>query len=208
MRPVRLFLLLTLWLLLSACSPSQQPLPLLSHDAVILAFGDSLTYGSGAAADQSYPAILEAITGRQVINAGVPGEISATGLERLPGLLDRYRPDLLLLCHGGNDMLRRQDIAQMENNLQQMIQLARERDIPVVLLSVPAPSISGAVLGLSGAAEYRRLARANGIPLEEDIIARVLSDQQLKSDQIHPNAAGYRQMAEAVYSLLQKAGAL
>ena len=92
--------LLLLAIGLGACSDSKPQLPLLSADAVILAFGDSLTFGTGANSEHSYPAELARLTGLTVINAGIPGEVTAQGVRRLPALLDRYKPQLLLLCHG------------------------------------------------------------------------------------------------------------
>jgi lysophospholipase L1-like esterase len=195
---------LLLCLLLGACSQPIPQLPPLAEDARLLAFGDSLTYGSGAASGAGYPERLAVLSGRSVINAGKPGELSAQGLERLPGLLDLHRPQLLLLCHGGNDLLRKYPPAGIAANLERMVRLSRERGIPVVLLAVPRP----ALLGLDSAELYGRLAEVLQLPLEEGVIAEVLSDPALKSDRIHPNAEGYRRMADAVYRLLQRAGAL
>ncbi len=194
--------LLFLWL--TACSDSVPPLPALPADATILAFGDSLTYGSGAAHDQSYPSVLEELSGRTVINAGVPGEQSAAGLQRLPEMLDEFQPHLLVLCHGGNDMLRQKSMSAMQVNLERMIAASHERGIPVLLLGVPRP----ALFGLESAEPYSEVAAKFSVPLEGEIIPEVLSESKLKSDQIHPNAAGYRMMAEAVYQILRKAGAL
>ena len=82
------FLLLIIALVfLQACSDEKQKFEL-TDSAVILAFGDSLTFGTGANPEQSYPAQLAKLTGRTVINAGVPGEISEKALERLPELLN------------------------------------------------------------------------------------------------------------------------
>ena len=195
---------LVLCLLLGACSQPIPQLPPLAKDARLLAFGNSLTFGSGARSGQGYPERLAALSGRTVINAGKPGELSAQGLERLPGLLDLHRPQLLLLCHGGNDLLRTQPPARIAANLERMVRLSRERGIPVVLLGVPRP----ALLGLKSAELYGRLAAALKLPLEAEVIAEVLSDPDLKSDRIHPNAEGYRQIAMAVHQLLQDSGAL
>ncbi|MEW6088329.1 MAG: GDSL-type esterase/lipase family protein [bacterium] len=107
--------------LLAGCLKSSNKLSPLGEDAVILAFGDSLTFGTGARADESYPAILESLIGRKVVNVGVPGEITLSGLKRLPGLLDEYNPALLILCHGGNDLIRRMDEKQAVNNIKEMI---------------------------------------------------------------------------------------
>ena len=196
-----LFFLLGL-LLLCSCQKTEK-LPPLTGDAVILAFGDSLTFGTGASRDESYPAVLANLTGRTVINAGVPGEVSEEGRARLPAVLDESRPALLLLCHGGNDFLRRLDQAQVKENLSAMVQSARERGIAVVLIAVPTLGF-----GLQVPPLYAELASEAGIPLEEDILADILSDSALKSDPIHPNAAGYKELAVALERLLRRSSAL
>lgn len=189
-------------LLSAACSTVPQLAPL-AADATILAFGDSLTAGTGAGDAESYPAVLSRLTGRKVVNAGVPGEVSAVGLLRLPELLDRERPALLILCHGGNDLLARQDQRMIAENLRNMLRLASERGIPVLLVAVPAPG-----LALKPPALYEELSIEFRIPLERKALAHILAKNSLKSDYIHPNAAGYRLLAEAVAELLKKSGAL
>lgn len=195
-------LLFILCLFIASCS-SQPTVPPLADDAVILAFGDSLTFGTGAASDQSYPAVLENMLGRRVINAGVPGEVTANGLKRLPEVLDQEKPDLLILCHGGNDLLQKRPEAEMESNIKAMIQLARDRGISVVLVAVPVPRLS-----LAPPSIYANLAKEFSLPVEEDVLPEILKKREFKADQVHPNAAGYRQMAEALATLLRKSGAI
>jgi acyl-CoA thioesterase I len=189
-------------MLLTACSKTPQ-LPLLAADATILAFGDSLTAGTGAGETESYPAVLTRLTGRNVVNAGVPGEVSAGGVQRLPELLERERPALLILCHGGNDLLARQNHQLIADNLRAMIRIAGERGVPVLLVAVPSSDLM-----LKPPSLYEALAREFRIPLERKALAHILGKSALKSDQIHPNAAGYRLLAEAVVELLKKSGAL
>jgi lysophospholipase L1-like esterase len=189
-------------LCLAACGRAPA-LPLLPADGVILAFGDSLTFGTGAADGESYPAVLARLTGRRVVNAGVPGEVSASGVQRLPELLERERPALLILCHGANDLLRRQDQRLMADNLRTMIRAARERGVSVMLVAVPFPDFS-----LKPPRIYEMIGREFGIPVERRVLRHILKRGSLKSDYIHPNAAGYRIMAEALNEVLKKSGAL
>lgn len=200
----RLLAGLFVFLLLAACGGEDGPtISKLPSDAVILAFGDSLTHGNGAKEHESYPAVLQELSGRKVINAGISGEESAPGLKRLPALLTLHKPQLLVLCHGGNDLLRKKDMNKMEANVRGMIQLAKENNIPVVMMGVPKPG-----LFLSSFEVYKKIADSTGVIFLEDIIPEVLGDNALKSDTVHPNKDGYRLMAEAVYARLKESGAL
>ena len=190
-------------LLLSAGCGKPPRLPLLAGDAVILAFGDSLTAGTGAGDTESYPAVLSRLIGRSVLNAGVPGEVSANGVQRLAELLEREHPGLLILCHGGNDLLQHLDQRQLADNLRSMIKTARERGVPVLLVAVPAPDLT-----LKPPKLYQKLADEFQLPIEGKVLPRILAKSSLKSDHIHPNGAGYRQLAEALAELLKKSGAL
>jgi lysophospholipase L1-like esterase len=199
---IQVSLILCALFTLTACGSSSD-LPRLSSNAVILSFGDSLTRGKGAEDHQSYPAVLQALTKRKVINAGINGEISEHGLNRLPALLDQHSPDLLILCHGGNDILQKRDLNRMGENVRKMISLAAERDIPVVLLGVPRPG-----LFLSSADIYEEIADTMGVVFIEDLIPDVLSDKSLKSDVAHPNQHGYERIAKSIYDVLQDLGAI
>lgn len=191
----------TVTALLAACGPPE--IERLDADARILAFGDSLTHGTGAAPGDSYPAVLERRLGRRVVRAGKRGELAAQGRRRLPAVLERERPDLLILCHGGNDILRGRSPDAIRADLEAMIGMARRRGIPVVLVGVPARGLFPDTADL-----YYRIAEDAGVPLEDQALAEILADPSLRSDRVHPNAAGYRRMAAAIHRLLAEAGAV
>ncbi|MSQ63134.1 MAG: arylesterase [Betaproteobacteria bacterium] len=194
--------IVALFLLLAGCGQQAklQPLP---ADAVVLAFGDSLTYGTGANEEESYPAQLARLTGWRVVREGVPGEVSDAGLARLPAALDEHRPRLLILCHGGNDFLRRLPKGKAAENVRAMIRLAKSRGVDVLLIGTPEMGFT-----LTPPEFYAGIANEFRIPYEGDALTKILRNGELKSDQVHPNAKGYRLMAERVADLLRKSGAI
>ena len=202
--PRLLALLLSAQLLasLSACGGGPR-LPALAPGATVLAFGDSLTAGKGAKLGEDYPSQLAALTGLTVVNAGVSGELSAAGRARLPAVLANYHPDLVLLCHGGNDILRRNGGEQMRANLEAMVEAARAAGAEVVLLAVPTLG-----LGLRPHPAYAALAKELDLVIEQRVLTDVLSDPTLKAGGVHPNAAGYAVIADRLDALLRERGAL
>jgi len=200
---MRLALLICICLLQAACGDKPHKLDKLAPGDSIVAFGDSLTYGTGAAETESYPAVLATLIGRPVVRAGVPGETTAEGRERLPQVLAEHQPRLVLFCLGGNDMLRKLNESETIVNQRAMLALLRERRIAVVLIGVPRPAL------LSGVPEYyAQLADEFKLPYEGRVLQEVLFDRDLKSDGVHPNAQGYRRIAAALADLLKGAGAV
>lgn len=196
-------LLALLFMLLAGCGSSSPQLSKLAVSDVIVAFGDSLTYGTGAADHESYPAVLSQLINRQVVRAGVPGEVTAQGLQRLPQVLEEHRPRLVIVCLGGNDMLRKVPVPEIKSNLRAIIKSIRDQGIAVVLVGVPQPAL------ITSAPEfYAELAREFALPYEGKVVTSVLYSSELKSDPIHPNAKGYRRMAQALAELLRKSGAI
>jgi len=197
-------ILLLLLCCVSACSQQSPPLTPLADNAVIVAFGDSLTYGTGVnSKTQSYPTILAQLTGLTVIKKGIPGEVSELGLERLVDVLDENQPNLVILFHGGNDLIRKLSKEQLKNNLDQMITLIHNTGAQVVLVGVPNFSLMLNVPEL-----YSELATKYNIPIERHTMQQIIRDPALKADQVHPNAQGYKLLADSIYTLLQSSGAL
>ena len=196
------FTLLLMMLLVSCDSDDKKLTPLRPND-VILAFGDSLTEGVGTRPELSYPVHLSRFLARKVINVGMSGEISAEGARRLPGLLDQIKPELVIICHGGNDILRKLDREELRTNLRRMYEAANQRNIDVVMIAVPQLG-----LGLEDVNLYQELADELQIPILTEALGNLLALDQFKSDPIHLNGLGYRKLAEAVADLLAENGAL
>ncbi|WP_321531784.1 arylesterase [uncultured Desulfuromonas sp.] len=186
--------------LLSGCHRSH--LSEVSPDGVIVAFGDSLTVGVGANRSDSYPSVLQQLTGREVINAGISGETTDEGAKRLPKVLADTEPELLILLEGGNDILRNHNLTQTRNYLATMIEYAQNQGVQVVLIAVPEKNLFSEQAPL-----YRELAEKYQVVLIDDMISDLLRTPSYKSDTIHLNARGYRVMAEEIYSVLEREGA-
>jgi len=184
-----LFLLLLLPLF-AACERSPGALP---EGAVILAFGDSITYGTGAGEEEGYPAVLERLVGRKVINAGVAGETTAEGLARLPGLLAEARPNLVILCHGGDDMTQGVEATEIIANLRAMVRTIGEANAEVFLIAVPPPAPY-----FQPAAFYNQIARDMKVSIEVTALSNILSRKEMRAEGLHPNAEGYADLAEAI----------
>ena len=194
---------------LAACgrkAPRGQAVP---PDATVLALGDSLTSGVGASADTAYPAVLQRLTGWKVVNGGVSGDTSAQALERLPALLQKHQPALVIVSIGGNDFLRRQSATATRANIRSICTQARASGAQVVLVAVPELSFLAASAGLlSDHAMYEEIASELKIPLHSKGWSTVLADASLRSDQIHANATGYERFAQGLVETLKSAGLL
>ncbi len=194
-------------LVLLGCGEKHPPQPAIVQGATVLILGDSLSYGTGAKPEEAYPVLLEKTTGWHIVNAGVPGDTTSGGLQRLPDLLETHQPKLLLIELGGNDLLHQASAKQVEENLKAMIAQAKALGVPVALVAIPEISPYMAAVGnLSDHPLYARVADETKVPLVTDVFSDVLSKRDLKSDQIHPNAQGYAVVASVMQKTLKALG--
>ncbi|MBN9341780.1 MAG: arylesterase [Comamonadaceae bacterium] len=205
----RLLALLPATALLAACgkrAPKARPI---ATGSTVLALGDSLTSGVGADAATAYPAVLQALTGWQVVNGGVSGDTTAQALARLPALLEAHRPQLVIVGIGGNDFLRQMSAAAAKDNIRAICRAATAAGAQVMLVAVPQFSLLAASTGrLADHPLYAELADELQLPLYGGGWAEVLGNARLRSDQVHANAQGYRQFAEGLAKRLRQAGLL
>ncbi len=181
---------LPLLFLLVACGPDVPNLD--SPGKTIVVLGDSIASGVGSGPGEAYPDLLAARLGtEEVVNAGVSGNTAADGLARIDEVLAED-PWLVIVELGGNDFLHRVPPEQTEQTLRQILdRLIAARVVPVLVeLDVP---FGGRYLEI-----YDRLGDEYQVPVVEDTLGEVLRDPSLKSDTIHPNAAGQKVLAEAV----------
>ncbi|WP_458699573.1 GDSL-type esterase/lipase family protein [Sulfurospirillum sp. 1307] len=171
---------------------------MLPYGTKVVAFGDSITYGYKVDRDKTYPGQLANLLQVEVINAGKNGELSAQGLRRLPEVLDKYNPQILIICHGGNDILRKKSLYKLKENLINMVKIARKRNIHVVMIGVPTVEL----ISLSTAQIYYEVAEELNVPLESDALEKILADDSLKVDYVHPNAKGYEIPSNKVANLV------
>jgi acyl-CoA thioesterase-1 len=189
------------------------PIPVMGPERNILAFGDSLFAGYGLEEGESYPARLEqALRARgvnaDIANAGVSGDTTAAGRQRLAFTLDgmEEKPDLFILELGGNDLLRGLSPAETRANLAAMLEELKARDIPVLLMGMRAPPNYGPQYQRDFDAIYGDLAREYGAGLVPFWLDSIYEDPNLfQADRIHPTAQGIEELVEATLPEVREA---
>lgn len=200
--------LLLALLLLASCSkpPRFESLP---PGSTVLAFGDSITFGTGADPGQDYPTRLAAISGWQVVNAGIPGDMARDAGKRLPAALEQHAPAMVIIELGGNDFLRKRSPKLVRTDLQAILQMVKDSGAVPVLVAVPRLSLLRASTGLLEDDDlYADLAAQEQVLLIDAVLSDILSDEELRADRIHPNARGYDQLARGLADRLRASGLL
>lgn len=175
----------------------------------IVALGDSLTAGRGLLETQSYPALLQQKLNEdgynwEVVNAGISGDTSAAGLQRLDWALQEPDVRILILELGANDGLRGLPVSELRKNLAAIIERVQQKRIAVLLAGMEAPPNYGLEYAASFRQVYRDLARdyhVTFVPFMLDRVAGISSLNQ--SDGIHPNIEGTRIVADTLWTALR-----
>lgn len=191
--------------LMMGCGNKSPTFAALPAGSKVVALGDSLTFGYGVDKSQSYPAVLAQRTGWDVVNMGVNGDTTQSVLDRMEAVMDE-NPKLVLLGVGGNDVLRRVDPSQTKSNLTSIIKTLQAKNIPTVLIAQPHLSASALFGKASDNPVYQEVSEEMDVPLLGKTWSAILSDDSLKSDQIHANGAGYAKFADELYNFLKEIG--
>lgn len=187
---------------------SEMP-PIVSDKPKIVAFGDSLTAGFGLTEKESYPYLLQEKLKNdgynyEVVNAGISGDTTLGGLERIDWSLEQENVQVLILALGGNDLLRGLSPKQMKFNLEKIIQKAKAKNVQVLLCGMLAPPTMGAQYQKDFVNTFPDLAAQYNIAYMPFILEGIALDKRYNQpDGIHPNAVGATIMTENIYKALQ-----
>jgi lysophospholipase L1-like esterase len=195
------FFLRTTFLLLLSCffiAGCGGPEPITLSGENIICFGDSLTFGTGAPRDKSYPAQLAEMIGHQVINSGIPGDTTARALQRLERDVLSKSPRIVLITLGGNDLKNGVDKNLAFKNLKEIVLAIQAKDALVVI-----GGIKLLFWDRGYEKEFEKLAEETGILLVPNILGGLMGNENLMHDTIHPNAAGYEIMAKKFFKAIE-----
>jgi lysophospholipase L1-like esterase len=164
----------------------------------IICFGDSLTFGTGAAKGMDYPSQLERLISKAVINKGIPGDTTSRALARLEQDVLSHSPRIVLITLGGNDLKNGVSKDAAFQNLRAIIESIQAKGALVIVGGIDIP-----IWGRGFGDGYAQLCKETGAVLIPNIFSGIIGNSQLMSDSIHPNDAGYAAMAEMFFEALK-----
>ena len=176
------------------------------NEYVAIVLGDSLSAGYGVKIQESWPSILQNNLNSmgvniKIVNAGISGDTTSGGLYRLPKLLKKHKPKLVILELGGNDGLRGMSIKKViKKNLDEMIRMSLDEGSKVALIGVELPPNYGARYTDNFKNMYEDLATLYNLTLVQGSIKEMVSLNLMQADGIHPNVEGHLQIEEEVRS--------
>lgn len=194
-----------------ACSSTNNPAepgPSTGPRPVVVVLGDSLTAGPGLRAQDAYPALLQQRATAEgyphrIVNAGVSGDTTADALRRVDRALEKDAT-VLVVALGANDGLRHVPADQVRSNLREILERAQARGLKVLLAGMETPPYHGWQYTLDFHRIYPDLAAEFGVPLMPFLLAGVVGHPEMNlPDGVHPNAAGMRAIANAMWPYLE-----
>ena len=165
-------------------------------NTVVVAFGDSLTAGYGAAEGTSYPDVLAKKISRPVVNLGLSGDTAANAPVRLSSVL-AYKPYMVLIEFGANDYMRRQSTQKAILAVEQMVDEVQRAGAIAVLVDTGGPGMSEYTKA------YKKMAKKKGALFVPGIMKGIFYHKKYKSDQVHPNEQGYAKVADKVHRVIK-----
>ena len=179
-------------------------------EGTVLVLGDSLSAAHNIPAGQGWVSLLEQRLRRElrdppaVVNASISGETSAGALARLPDLLRKHRPTVMVIALGGNDALRGLPPAQLRGNLERMVTLSRQAGARVLLLGIDVPPNYGPAYRERLRRTYAEVAQAQGAALVPFMLEGVaLEPGMMQADGLHPTAAAQPRVLDNVWPALR-----
>lgn len=164
----------------------------------IICFGDSLTYGTGATAGMDYPSQLSSMISKPVINAGVPGDTTASALARLEKDVLFRSPRIVLVALGGNDLKNGVPSEEARHNLRIIIESIQNQGALVIVGGIDIP-----FWGKGFGEIYKQLSNELEAVFIPNVLDRIIGNRRLMSDRIHPNNEGYTVMAQMFYEAIK-----
>jgi acyl-CoA thioesterase I len=196
--PTIIVIAITLYFLVTVFMPKENVVELKLKEGPIVAFGDSLIRGLGSTSGNDMVSVLSDKIGEKIVNLGISGDTTTTGLQRVDRVLE-LRPSVVILLLGGNDFLRRVPRETTFQNLEQIITRLQEEGIVVILVGVRGGLFTDEFRG-----DFERLSKKHNTFFVPNILDGIIGNESLMSDPIHPNNKGYALMAEKIYPVLME----
>lgn len=160
----------------------------------IICFGDSITFGYGVSPEDAYPLVMSKMTTIPVINAGIDGDTTIEALQRIDSDVLEREPILVIVEFCGNDFLRKVPMETTLKNIGIMVDKIQNKGAMVALADVSAGMFLAEYRGA-----FQRLAKEKGAIFIPSLLSGIITNPSMKSDFLHPNAAGYRIVAKKIY---------
>ena len=163
-----------------------------------ICFGDSITFGYGANAGEDFPTQLRKLMNAPVINAGLSGDTSTEALARLDHDVLEKNPRLVLIEFGGNDFIKNVPMQETIKNTEEMIDKIQAKGAMVALVDISAGMFMRAYRGV-----FAKIAVKKNAIFIPSVLDKIITNPSMKSDFLHPNGSGYKEIARRIKSKIE-----